>query len=96
MLERADFEDRLARADVLGEFRLLRLAVGVDDLDRFAHHAHEWMEHHEAGAVGDEIRERRSGGGELDGALGIAFDQRRVADALRLVLASRGICDRET
>ena len=38
-----------------GKRVFLLLAVGVDNLDRLPHHIDQWMQHHKARPVGDEI-----------------------------------------
>ena len=80
--ERADRRNGWIGSTSARELRLHDLAVDVLDLDRAPGHALERMQHDEAGARGQEVGLRHGGAGELEVAVGLAFDAGVVGDLL--------------
>ena len=93
--QRADVEEGAGGVDQLRELALNDAPVDMLDGERRADDAGKRMQHDEAGAVGDEIGERLSLGGEGERAVGAPLDPRGIAKRLLIVLAERVVGDRE-
>ena len=91
----AQVHHRLHGVDQIREFRVDHAAVDMLDARRPAGHALDCMQHHEAGAVGDEVGDRPPLGAKTQAAARRAFDDGGVAELLLGIARDRVIGHRE-